>query len=71
MQPSFVDAFLPAGFGRNERLERISTLIDWEPVDRLLQHPDLQPLLAPYGKEALTEAVRRRPWPPCKPTRIW
>lgn len=29
-QSSFVDALLPAGFGRNERLERIAALIDWE-----------------------------------------
>jgi IS5 family transposase len=36
-QPSFVDALLPAGFGRNERLERISALIDWERLGRLLQ----------------------------------
>lgn len=35
-QTSFVDAFLPAGFGRNARLERISGLIDWGPVARLV-----------------------------------
>ena len=29
-QDSFIEALLPAGFGRNERLERISGLIDWE-----------------------------------------
>lgn len=28
-QDSFIEALLPAGFGRNERLERISGLIDW------------------------------------------
>lgn len=35
-QSSFVDALLPAGFGRNARLERISGLIDWAPVERLM-----------------------------------
>ena len=38
-QDSFIEALLPAGFGRNERLERISGLIDW---DRLEKH------FAPY-----------------------
>lgn len=28
-QASFIDAYLPAGFGRNERLERIAGLLDW------------------------------------------
>jgi IS5 family transposase len=37
-QSSFVDAFLPAGFGRNERLERITALIDWERL-RILVDP--------------------------------
>ena len=36
-QPSFVDALLPSGFGRNERLERISALIDWERLGLLLK----------------------------------
>ena len=31
-QVSFVDALLPAGFGRNARLERIAKLIDWAPI---------------------------------------
>jgi IS5 family transposase len=35
-QESFIDALLPAGFGRNERLERISGLIDWAPIERLV-----------------------------------
>jgi transposase, IS5 family len=35
-QQSFVDAFLPAGFGRNERLERIGGLIDWDRVGALV-----------------------------------
>lgn len=35
-QSSFVEAFLPAGFGRNARLERISALIDWGRLERLV-----------------------------------
>jgi transposase, IS5 family len=35
-QSSFVDAFLPAGFGRNARLERISGLLDWSRIEALV-----------------------------------
>jgi IS5 family transposase len=35
-QTSFIEAFLPPGFGRNERLERISGLIDWDRIGRLV-----------------------------------
>jgi transposase, IS5 family len=35
-QSSFVDALLPPGFGRNEKLERISGLIDWPRLERLV-----------------------------------
>lgn len=35
-QASLIDALLPAGFGRNERLERIAGLIDWEPIGRVV-----------------------------------
>ena len=35
-QVSLIDALLPAGFGRNERLERIAELIDWAPMARLV-----------------------------------
>jgi len=37
MQGGFAEAFLPAGFGRNERLERISELIDWAAVEALVK----------------------------------
>lgn len=36
-QSSFVDAFLPAGFGRNARLERIAGLLDWSPIEALVR----------------------------------
>jgi transposase, IS5 family len=35
-QSSFADALLPPGFGRNEKLERISGLIDWPRLERLV-----------------------------------
>ena len=35
-QVSLVEVLLPAGFGRNERLERITRLIDWAPLERLV-----------------------------------
>jgi len=36
-QSSFVDAFLPAGFGRNARLERIAGLLAWSPIEALVR----------------------------------
>jgi hypothetical protein len=33
-QDSFIDALLPAGFGRNAPLESIEKVIDWEPIAR-------------------------------------
>ncbi len=35
-QGSFVDAFLPNGFGRNARLEAISGLLDWSRIEALV-----------------------------------
>jgi IS5 family transposase len=35
-QSSFVDAFLPSGFGRNARLERITSLLDWSRIEALV-----------------------------------
>ena len=37
MQGGFAEAFLPAGFGRNARLERIAALIDWAPIEALVK----------------------------------
>lgn len=36
-QDSFIEALLPAGFGRNERLDRISGLIDWDRLSGLVR----------------------------------
>ena len=35
-QTSFIDAYLPAGFGRNARLERIAGLLDWSMIERIV-----------------------------------
>jgi transposase, IS5 family len=35
-QSSFVDGLLAPGFGQNEKLERISGLIDWPRLERLV-----------------------------------
>lgn len=35
-QDSFIEALLPAGFGRNARLERITGLIDWTRIGELV-----------------------------------
>lgn len=36
-QLGFAESFLPAGFGRNARLERIASLIDWSRVEALVR----------------------------------
>jgi transposase, IS5 family len=36
-QRGFAESFLPSGFGRNARLERISALLDWGPIERLVR----------------------------------
>jgi IS5 family transposase len=35
-QMGFAEAFVAAGFGRNARLEKITALIDWAPLERLM-----------------------------------
>lgn len=44
-QGSLAEALLPPGAGSNRRLERITGLIDWTPMERLLA-----PLRAPTGR---------------------
>ena len=65
-QVSFVDALLPAGFGRNARLERIAGLIDWAPIERLVAeiHPG-ETGRPPYWPLAMFKALldlRHRFW---------
>ena len=62
-QKSFVDAFLPAGFGRNERLERISGLLDWSRIEALVR--GLRPAETgrpPYPPLAMVRALLLQQW---------
>lgn len=43
-QGDLVESLLPRGVGVNPRLERISALIDWAPLERMLA-----PLRSPVG----------------------
>jgi IS5 family transposase len=36
-QSSFIESWLPAGLGRNHRLERIAELVDWTPIEQLVR----------------------------------
>jgi len=63
MQGGFAEAFLPAGFGRNARLERISGLIDWAPVEALVKRvrPG-QTGRPPYRALAMVKALLLQQW---------
>lgn len=50
-QLGLVESFLPAGFGRNERLDGISGLIDWAPIAALV-------------RKVRPGTMGRPPWPP-------
>jgi transposase, IS5 family len=62
-QESFIDALLPAGFGRNKRLDRIADVIDWSALERLLA-----PLHAgetgrpPYAALSMLKALLLQQW---------
>ena len=62
-QVSFVDALLPAGFGRNARLERIAKLIDWAPIEGLVAeiHPG-ETGRPPYWPLAMFKALLLQQW---------
>lgn len=62
-QASFVDAFLPAGFGRNARLERIASLLDWGRIEALVA--DVRPGEAgrpPYRPLVMVRALLLQQW---------
>jgi IS5 family transposase len=62
-QPSSVEAFLPAGFGRNVRLERIAALIDWERVGRLVEPVRSGETGRPrYDPPAMVKALLLQQW---------
>jgi transposase, IS5 family len=62
-QASFIEALLPPGFGRNERLERINGLIDWGPLAALAAAvrpgEDGRP---PYEPLAMLKALLLQQW---------
>ena len=62
-QRGFAEAFLPAGFGRNARLERIAALIDWVPVEALVKR--VRPGTTgrpPYRPLAMVRALLLQQW---------
>ena len=63
MQGGFAEAFLPAGFGRNARLERIAALIDWAPVEVLVKRVRAgQTGRPPYRALAMVKALLLQQW---------
>ncbi len=62
-QDSFIDALLPAGFGRNQRLEKIAGLIDWRPIERLVgQVRSGETGRPPYGPLSMFKALLLAQW---------
>jgi IS5 family transposase len=62
-QDSFIDALLPPGFERNERLERVSGLIDWDRLAVLVRK--LRPGETgrpPYEPLAMFKALLLQQW---------
>lgn len=62
-QSSFVDAFLPAGFGRNERLERIAGLLDWSRIEAVVkQVRSAETGRPPYRPIVMIRALLLQQW---------
>ena len=62
-QTSFVDALLPAGFGRNARLEKISSLIDWDRIEALVsQVRPGESGRPPYAPLSMFKALLLQQW---------
>ena len=63
MQGGFAEAFLPSGFGRNARLERIAALIDWAPVEVLVKRVRAgRTGRPPYRALAMVKALLLQQW---------
>lgn len=62
-QASFLEAFLPAGFGRNARLERISELLDWSRIAAIVTvvRPGSEGR-PPYPPVAMVRALLLQQW---------
>ena len=62
-QGSLIEALLPSGFGRNERLDRISGVIDWKRLESLAAQvrpgKDGRP---PYEPLAMLKALLLQQW---------
>jgi hypothetical protein len=62
-QRGFVEAFLPTGFWRNARLERIAALIDWAPLEALVrQVRPGETGRPPYRALAMLQALLLQQW---------
>lgn len=62
-QRGFAEAFLPAGFGRNARLERIAGLIDWAPIEVLVRRVRRGTTgRPPYRALAMVRALLLQQW---------
>src|SRR3954468_17994364 len=62
-QASFLEAFLPAGFGRNARLEKIAGLIDWAALERLtVRVREAETGRPPYAPLAMFKALLLQQW---------
>lgn len=62
-QSSFVDAFLPQGFGRNARLEKIAGLLDWRPLEvMVLTVRSGEHGRPPYAALAMFKALLLQQW---------
>jgi transposase, IS5 family len=62
-QRGFAEAFLPAGFGRNARLERIGGVLDWGPIEALVRR--VRPGTTgrpPYRALAMFRALLLQQW---------
>jgi IS5 family transposase len=62
-QASFLEAFLPAGFGRNARLEKIAGLIDWAALERLtVRVREAETGRPPYAPLGMFKALLLQQW---------
>ena len=62
-QRGFAGSFLPSGFGRNARLDRISALLDWAPVGLLVQRVRAGGTgRPPYRALAMFKALMLQQW---------
>jgi transposase, IS5 family len=62
-QSSFIDSWLPAGLGRNARLERITGLIDWTAIESLVRTVRCgETGRPPYSALAMFKALLLQQW---------